>query len=299
MTDNFTLPTRPTDGHKGTFGSVCVIGGQRSEDGVVMIGAPAIAANAAMRSGCGKCMLAMPQTILSEGLTLAPTATGIELPVDEVGRLMSSSAIEAIDQHAVSCRCLIIGPGFGSGWPQQQIVATLLSRDDRPIVLDADGLNAFSLLEAGQLELQAPIIITPHVGEYKRLAEKLGITQSTDNLQLAAEALAQALGCVVVLKSNNTVISDGVNTHEETDGSVVLATGGTGDVLSGIIGGLVTGYGADGPMHLIEAAVLGVRLHAMAGERYVQMHGSSGMLATDLLRALPDVIAQVRIEEDR
>jgi hydroxyethylthiazole kinase-like uncharacterized protein yjeF len=276
---------------------VCVIGGQRSEDGVVMIGAPAITANAAMRSGCGSCVLAMPQTILSEGVMLAPTATGIELPVDEVGRLMSSSAIEAIDQHAAGCRCLILGPGFGNGWPQQQIVATLISRDDRPIVLDADGINAFTQLESGHLELRSPTILTPHVGEYKRLADKLGISQSTENLQLAAESMAQALGCVVVLKSNNTVISDGVNTFEETGGSVVLATGGTGDMLSGIIGGLVTGYGADGPMHLIEAAVLGVRLHAMAGERYVQMHGSTGMLATDLLRILPDVISQVRKEE--
>ncbi|MBC8202994.1 MAG: NAD(P)H-hydrate dehydratase [Planctomycetes bacterium] len=297
MSDNFTLPTRFASGHKGTFGSVCVIGGQRSEDGVVMIGAPTLAANAAMRSGCGKCMVAMPRSILSEGLTLAPTATGIELPVDEVGRLMSSSAIEAIDQHAASCRCLIIGPGFGSGWPQQQIVATLLSRDDRPVVLDADGLNAFAQLESGHLELQAPTIMTPHVGEYQRLANKLGIEQSVDNVQLAAEALAQTLGCVVVLKSNTTVITDGVSTYEETGGSVVLATGGTGDVLSGIIGGLVAGYGANCAMHLVEAAVLGTRLHALAGEKFVKAHGSSGMLATDLLSVLPNVMSEVREEE--
>ncbi len=294
MSGKFKLPIRPIDGHKGTFGSVCVIGGQRSEDGVVMIAAPTLAANAAMRSGCGKSILAMPRTILSDALTMAPSATGIELPVDEVGRLMSSSAIEAIDRHAAGCRCLVIGPGFGSDWPQQQIVATLLARDDRPVVLDADGLNAFANLEAGHLELQSPTIMTPHVGEYRRLADKLGITQTADNLQLAAEALARALGCVIVLKSNNTVISDGVNTYEETGGSVVLATGGTGDVLSGIIGGLVTGYGADGPMHLFEAAVLGVKIHAMAGEQFVKTRGSSGMLATDLLSEIPEVMSRIR-----
>ncbi|MBT4584364.1 MAG: NAD(P)H-hydrate dehydratase [Phycisphaerae bacterium] len=296
MSITLQLPLRPADGHKGTFGSVCVIGGQRSEDGVVMLGAPTLAANAAMRAGCGRCMLAMPQTILSEGLTLAPTSTGIELPVDEVGRLMSSGAIEAIDQHASSCRCLVIGPGFGCGWAQQQIIATLLSRDDRPIVLDADGINAFSQLESAHLELRAPTIITPHIGEYKRLADALGISTPASELKLAAESLAQALGCVVVLKSNNTVVSDGVNTYEENQGSVVLATGGTGDVLSGIIGGLVSGYRADGPMRLIEAAVLGVRLHAMAGERFVKTNGSSGMLATDLLVELPVVMEQLKKE---
>ncbi len=296
MKGNCLLPTRPADGHKGTFGSVCVIGGQRSEDGVVMLGAPTLAANAAMRVGCGRCMLAMPQTLLTEGLSLAPTATGIELPVDEVGRLMSSSAIEAIDQHAASCQCLVVGLGFGSGWPQQQLVATILSRDDRPVVLDADGLNAFAQLEAAHLELQAPTIMTPHIGEYKRLADTLGISVSSDQLQPAAEALAQALGCVVVLKSNNTAISDGVNTFEESSGSVVLATGGTGDVLSGIIGGLVAGYGADCSTHLIEAAVLGVRLHAMAGEQFAASNGTAGMLASDLLRELPSALAKLREE---
>ena len=132
------FPIRVEDGHKGTFGSVCVIGGQRSEDGAVMIGAPTLTANAAMRSGCGKVMLAMPQQLLQAGLSMAPVVTGIELPIDDVGRLIPSAAIEAIDRHAVGCRVLVIGPGFGSDWPQQQIIATLVSREDRPIVLDAD-----------------------------------------------------------------------------------------------------------------------------------------------------------------
>ena len=90
----YALPPRPTEGHKGTFGSVCVIGGQQSEDGVVMLGAPALAANAAMRTGCGKAILAMPQSILQSGLQLAPTSTGIALPIDEVGRVMPSPSME-------------------------------------------------------------------------------------------------------------------------------------------------------------------------------------------------------------
>ena len=282
------FPIRTQSGHKGTFGSVCVIGGQRSEDGAVMIGAPTLTANAAMRSGCGKVMLAMPQQLLQAGLSLAPVVTGVELPVDEVGRLIPSAAIEAIDRHAAGCRALVIGPGFGSDWPQQQIVATLLSREDRPIILDADGLNALAKLPSGQLELKAPTIMTPHVGEHKRLATAAGVVADT------AQALAQAYGCVVVLKNDVTDITDGVRTVEEREGSVVLATGGSGDVLTGIIAGILVQYGVDCVKHLFDAAVLGVRVHATAGESFAGDHGNTGMLATDLLARIPKAIATLR-----
>ena len=288
------LPPRPSDGHKGTFGSVCVIGGQRSEDGVVMVGAPTLTANAAMRSGCGKVMLALPQPILHTGLSMAPCTTGIELPVDEVGRLIPSAAIEAIDSHAAGCRCLVIGPGFGSGWAQQQVVSTCVSKDDRPIILDADGLNALSQLSSGQLDLKAPTLLTPHLGEFKRLATAMDIDVDTLNEVESAEALAQAYGCIVVLKSSRTIISDGVRTIEDSAGSVVLATGGTGDVLTGIIAGILVQYGIDCISYLFDAAVLGVHIHAMAGESFVEQHGNTGMLATDLLERIPKAIDTLR-----
>ena len=275
------LPPRPKDGHKGTFGSVCVIGGQRSEDGVVMVGAPTLTARGAMRSGCGTALLAMPQPVLQSGLTLAPTTTGIELPVDEVGRLLPSAAIEALDAHAVGCRALAIGPGFGANWPQQQLVSTLLTRDDRPIVIDADGLNALSQLESPLLDIRAPLILTPHIGEYRRLATAVGIQSES------AEALAQAYGCVVVLKSHVTTISDGVRTEWYEHGGVELATGGSGDVLTGIIVGLLAQFGADCISHLFDAAVLGVYIHGSAGHSWVSEFGNRGMLATDLLERIP------------
>ena len=275
------LPRRPDDGHKGTFGSVCVIGGQRSEDGVVMVGAPTLTARAAMRSGCGTAILAMPQPVLQSGLILAPTTTGIELPVDEIGRLIPSSAIEALDAHAVGCRALAIGLGFGNNWQQQQMVSTLLSREDRPVVLDADGLNALSQLESPRLDIQAPLILTPHIGEYRRLATAVGIQSES------AEALAQAYGCVVVLKNHVTTISDGVRTECYEHGGVELATGGSGDILTGIIVGLLAQFGADCISHLFDAAVLGVYIHGSAGHSWVSEFGNRGMLATDLLERIP------------
>ncbi|HIB49830.1 MAG TPA: NAD(P)H-hydrate dehydratase, partial [Phycisphaerales bacterium] len=181
-----------------------------------------LAANAAMRSGCGKVMLAMPQPLLQSGLSMAPVATGIELPVDEVGRLIPSAAIEAIDTHAAGCRCLVIGPGFGCDWSQQQILATLLSREDRPIILDADGINAFAQLESGQLELKAPTIMTPHVGEFTRLANANGVSGQS------VEALAQALGCVVVLKSSTTHISNGWKQYKTIAEALYLLQGEAG-----------------------------------------------------------------------
>ena len=294
MTIELNFPPRPSDGHKGTFGSVCVVGGNRSEDGAVMLGAPALAANGAMRSGCGKAILAMPQPLLLAGLSMSPTSTGIELPVDEVGRLMPSPAIEAIDSHASGCRCFAIGPGLGCDWPQQQLIATLLSRDDRPIVLDADGLNSLAMLESGHLELHAPVILTPHIGEYRRLAKSMKIDIDPDDQSTAAEALAQAYGCVVVLKSANTTVSDGVTTVEVDCGGVVLASGGSGDVLTGIIAGLLAQYGVDCGKHLFDAAILGVQVHARAGLIFEAVNGDCGLIATDLLERVPEAISSLK-----
>ena len=293
MTIELNFPPRPSDGHKGTFGSVCVVGGNRSEDGAVMLGAPALAANGAMRSGCGKAILAMPQPLLLAGLSMSPTSTGIELPVDEVGRLMPSPAIEAIDSHASGCRCFAIGPGLGCDWPQQQLIATLLSRDDRPIVLDADGLNSLAMLESGHLELHAPVILTPHIGEYRRLAKSMKIDIDPEDQSTAAEALAQAYGCVVVLKSANTTVSDGVTTVEVDCGGVVLASGGSGDVLTGIIAGLLAQYGVDCGKHLFDAAILGVQVHARAGLIFEAVNGDCGLIATDLLERVPEAISSL------
>jgi NAD(P)H-hydrate epimerase len=109
-----------------------------------------------------------------------------------------------------------------------------------------------------------------------------------------AQAVAQAYGCVVVLKSDVTTVSDGVTTIEECNGSVVLATGGSGDVLAGVIAGLLVQYGVDCIEHLFDAAVLGVRIHGMAGESFAIDHGNTGMLATDLLGRIPKAIATLR-----
>ncbi|MCH2147476.1 MAG: NAD(P)H-hydrate dehydratase [Phycisphaerales bacterium] len=290
---SLVLPPRPEDGHKGTFGSVCVIGGCKSEDGLVMLGAPALAANAALRSGCGQVVLATPQPLLAHALSLAPTATGVELPVDDVSRLMPSQSITLLDQHCGSCRAIALGMGFGQGWSQQQLVTALIAREDRPIVLDADGLNALASLEQGALDIHSPLVMTPHVGEFARLASAFNI-HATGSLEEDAAALAQTCGAIVVLKSHTTVISNGIQTERCDQGGVELATGGSGDVLAGLIAGLIAQYGVQANDHLFDAALLGVHIHALAGKAVAEHQGNTGMLATDLLGEIPKTISKLR-----
>jgi len=242
------LPPRPVDGHKGTFGTVLVIGGCCA-DQQVMIGAPALTANAALRTGCGLVKLAMPEPIIASGVVLAPSATAVSLPVNSSGAPAPSGSAEVIDQAIEASRVsvLAIGPGWGVGMEQQQILARLIADDQRPIVLDADGLNNLADVQDFSPDIQAPMVLTPHPGEYRRLAQALELDQvevgrSDEERCEAAQRLAQRLGCVVVLKGAGTVVSNGIETWVCPIVNPALATAGTGDVLTGVIASLVAQF---------------------------------------------------------
>lgn len=308
------IPKRPAEGHKGTFGTVLVVGGQTAppqEGGRVMIGGPAFTALAALRSGCGLAVLALPAPVLEAGLIVAPSATGLALPVDGNHRLRASEVADMLDRHMGGVRCLAVGPGFGADEPQQQIIVRLLARDETPIVLDADGINALSLVRDFQADLRAPLVLTPHPGEYRRLAERLGINADPiepSQREAAALQLAQRLGCIVVLKGHRTVISDGASAFINETGGAALATAGTGDVLTGIIASLIAqhykpalGAGSrqitpqqQGGLSLLDCARLGVHLHGMAGDLWTGKHGSAGLLASDLIELIPACLNQLR-----
>ncbi len=297
------LPPRPADGHKGTFGTVGVIGGQAAGPHV-MIGGPALSALAALRAGCGLAVLAMPEPILAAGLTIAPSATGLALPVDARRTLQPSDVAELIDRYLPSFHCLAIGPGFGADVAQQQIVIRLVAQDEHPLVIDADGINALAASREFHRDFRSPAILTPHPGEYRRLAESLGLHHDPADEQDRPEAaadLARRLGCVVVLKGRRTVTSDGVHSHINETGNVALATAGTGDVLTGVIAGLVAQFhkrplgigsrqitaGQQGGLSLYDCARLGVHLHGLAGDHWQSRNGNAGLLAEDLIEDLP------------
>jgi NAD(P)H-hydrate epimerase len=292
------LPPRPARGHKGTFGTVCVLGGQ-ADAPQVMIGGPALTATAALRAGAGLVVLAVPAPLMAAGLSIAPSATGLALPADDDGSLRPSDVAELLDEHLPRYDCVAFGPGFGDGPAQRQIAARLVGREHPPMVIDADALNALAGVRAFQRDFRVPAVLTPHPGEYARLARALGIdADPVDPASRAgaAEALAQRVGCVVVLKGAGTVVSDGLSTWTNTTGNPALATAGTGDVLTGVIAGLVAQYasGPDGPLSLFDCARLGVFAHGMAADRWREAHADSGMLAADLLDRLPDVLASLR-----
>lgn len=309
------LPARNPAGHKGTFGTVCVIGGQVA-DPRVMIGGPAFAAEAALRSGCGLAVLAVPRPIMASALVAAPSATGLALPVGADRALIANEVAELLDAHASSFDCIAIGPGWGADVPQQQILVRLMAQGEKPMVIDADAINAMASLPDVHRDLHCHAVLTPHPGEYRRLAERLAIDAdpvTPGGRCTAAEQMAARLGCVVVLKGQGTVVSDGIRTVVNESGNAALATAGTGDVLTGIIAGFVAqffrpslGTGTkqidarqQGGLSLFDCARLGVDAHGRAADAWAATHGEAGMLARDLLDEIPDVLKALAGGGDR
>lgn len=282
---SITLPRRPDDGHKGTFGTVLVVGGCDDVDSM-MLGGPAFSALGALRSGSGRCVLATPKQVLAEALGAAPSATGLPLAEDE-------SAIDRIRVAAREVQAEVVGPGFGrSGWAVA-IVRDRLASTGPPLVLDADGLNALARCPE-MVPGERALVLTPHPGEYQRMAMAFELSPSVagktdDERTTAASTLAGHTGGTVVLKGDRTVVSDGLRSWVCEVGSVSLATAGTGDVLSGVLGGLLAQPSEN---DVFENAVLGVWLHAMAGDLWSSRHGDRGLLAADLAAAIPDVLQE-------
>jgi NAD(P)H-hydrate epimerase len=272
------VPARPADGHKGTFGTVVVFGGSPH-----MIGAPALSATAALRSGAGLVKLAVPETIVPFAITIEPGATGIPLP-----HITDSVAVKRTLETIGDDTVLAVGPGMGVGDDQQTWLTKLLAKPNA-MVLDADGLNNLSHLAAEFRGRTGPLVVTPHPGEFKRLAHAFDIDDASR--QHSAAALAKALNATVVLKGQHTVVTDGSRTYINQTGNPALATAGSGDVLTGVIAGLIAQR-----MPPLEAAVLGVYLHGLAADLWVAKHDGSpaGMLARDIASWIPHAIAHHR-----
>jgi len=298
------LPRRPDDGHKGTFGTVAIIGGcagmhKDDEFEPTMLGAPALAAMGAIRSGCGLVKIAAPAPIIEHTLTLAPFATGYGLETDHARSINASHAAPVLDELVQTCSVIVAGMGMGSTHCVAQIIVRLLNQEMVPVVIDADGLNAMSQLPEFDREIRASAVLTPHPGEARRLMQSLAIEgdPAGDESQRidACTRLAQRLGCVVVLKGKGTVVSDGHRVWVSERGSPALAAAGTGDVLAGIIGSIIAQTRDDPSIDLLHAAAIGVQAHAIAGERWAESHeGDGGLIASELTESLPNIITQMR-----
>lgn len=294
------MPPRSMRGHKGTFGTAMLIGGTAMSHR--MIGGPCLAARAALRSGCGLAILAMPEPILDEGLGVVPEATGLALPCLNDGSL-APDAIEVLGAFDVRVHGVGIGPGLGAGAGVETLVRGCTMDASAPRVIDADALNAIAT--EGIDRIEGPAVLTPHPGEWRRLAEALGIDGDPiddDGRPAAAMAMARRLDAgagpvVVVLKGAGTVVSDGHRFWRCGILESALAVGGSGDVLTGLLVGLMAQFHArpgegvrPDRMDLFDIACLSVAMHAEAGRSWVSRNGASGMLA----RELADEIVGVR-----
>ena len=317
------LPRRSDFGHKGTFGSVAVIGGSPgSASGIspMMLGAPALAARSALRAGAGTARLVVPAPMLHDALSLAPEAIGHGLPVDSTGETIGHEAAPVVDAVCAKSAAVVVGPGMGMSNGAQSVTLRLLAQPDVPVVLDADALNLVAQLPDVQNDISAPCVLTPHPVEFRRLATTVAhgaITLDGSNPEQQPEAaaqLARRVGCVVVLKGATTSVSDGLQTWTLRRPNPLLATGGSGDVLSGVIGGLIAQHhrlpamkgssavaeSSNGRIGLFELACLAVAAHSMAAVRWGQAHGGArgGMLSSDLLDQLPESVQMLRSATD-
>jgi NAD(P)H-hydrate epimerase len=286
----------------------------------MMIGAAALAGRGALRAGAGLCRLVMPGPVLAAGLTVLPSATGVSLAVDERGAIIGHEAAAVADRVLAESSAVVVGPGLGRGAGVEALVLRLIGQKTVGVVVDADGLTAMAGIPEVWRDFHAPAVLTPHPGEFKRLAEAMKITlDPTDKATrpAAAAGLAQRLGCVVVLKGEGTIVSDGVRTWRCQRGHPCLATAGTGDVLAGVIAGLMAQhYDAtralaaaklaslkpelaakiDTGVSLYDLTRIGVEAHARAGEAWATAHGEAGLLAAELADLVPGVL---RLDERR
>jgi len=277
------FPFRRPDVHKGDCGKVAVVGGA-----VGLTGAIALCSNAALRTGAGLVTAAVPESlndILEVKLTEAMTRPVPETPA----RTLAQGAGDSITDLVMSCDALAFGPGLSRNEESAALARQVVPSAGRPTVLDADGLNAFE----GHTQLLAKagtsIVITPHVVEMSRLCGDKPEAILEDRVGTAT-AFAEKLGVTVLLKGAPTVIAQkGGTTYVNPTGNAGLASGGSGDVLTGIIAALL-GRGVPP----LRAAALGAYLHGYAADVAKEIVGEEGMIPSDVVDCIPEAITRIK-----
>jgi ADP-dependent NAD(P)H-hydrate dehydratase len=281
------LLPRQRDGNKGTYGKVLVVAGSRG-----MSGAAILAGTAALRAGAGLVQVAVPDAIADIVASAQPCYMTAALPYDPNGRLRRQADRE-IDRLRKSADVVVIGPGLGLNDDIAEVVKDLVDSPGCPLLLDADALNAVASRPDLLARLAGPhgeIVMTPHPGEFARLIGSDPQTVQARRRELAV-AFAREHGIVLVLKGAGTVVTDGHRVYVNATGNPGMATGGTGDVLSGILGALIAQGFAN-----FDASVLGVYLHGLAGDIARDRVGEVSLIATDLIDHLPEAFRAISQE---
>lgn len=269
------LPERPASGHKGTFGRVLIVAGSRG-----MSGAAALSGLGALRGGAGLVYVAVPDAILPIVASIEPSYLTVPLPSDDEGRA-THGVKAAIHERIDDMDAVAIGPGLGRSDTLDDLVAWDFMKIEQPVVFDADALNAIADHPEVLGRHAGSRILTPHPGEFARLT-KTSIEEVEANRRDLAIEFAARHGIVLVLKGAGTIITDGDRIAVNTTGNSGLATGGTGDVLTGLVTALLAQR-----LEPFDAARLGVHLHGLGADLAAAELTEAAMIASDLPRYLP------------
>ena len=266
------LPERRPDSHKGDYGKILLLCGSRG-----YTGAAALAGMGALRSGAGLVYLAVPESIYA--IEAVKVTEAVVMPMEDSHGQLSERAVPAIRELLPKMDAVLFGCGSGMGPGTDLILQVLLKEAECPLILDADGITLVSRHKDMLRGRTAPTILTPHDGEFARLhpADLPRVEQTV--------AMAKELGCVILRKGHRTLITDGHEVYCNRSGNPGMAVGGSGDVLSGILIGLL-GQG----MKPIEAAACGAWFHGRAGDLCAQELGQRGLLPTDMVACLPRLL---------
>jgi len=276
--EDVSLPRRRLDSHKGDYGRLLIIAGS-----VGYTGAPVLSARAASRMGAGLVYLGVPEPIYNTMAAKLDEEMPFPLPSDKQGRLSANAAGEIL-RRASECDALLIGPGLGRSPEITELILSAIRILKKPIILDADGINAIADNVDVLDKAAFPVILTPHPGEFGRLtgASSPAEALAGDRLRAAREFAAQ-YGCILVLKGHRTItaLSDG-KAYINTTGGPAMAKGGVGDVLAGMIAALVVQK-----FPINGSAVAAVYLHGLAGDMCAAKLGEYSVTAGDIVIMLP------------
>ena len=281
-----SLPRRRSDAHKGHFGRILVLGGSQG-----MTGAACLATAACLRSGAGLVTLGVPKS-LADVVAGKITCAMIKPFDDTQAQSFSLPAVGEILEFAGPMDVVALGPGLSQHPDTQKMVRELVPLLPQTLVIDADGLNALAADVAVLKNRKAPTIITPHPAEFARLTKCPIDDINKERLSKAAD-FANEYKCVVVLKFAPCIVTDGKRYYYNTTGNPGMATGGSGDVLTGVVAALLAQQ-----LSPFAASQLAAWVHGRAGDLACQDKGEIGMIASDILAQLPyafqSVPAQVR-----
>jgi ADP-dependent NAD(P)H-hydrate dehydratase / NAD(P)H-hydrate epimerase len=277
---------RPAASNKGNFGHALVLGGSTGK-----AGAAAMAGMAVLRAGAGLSTVATAKSVLATIAGFHPELMTEPLDETDAGSISARALQQGrLDSLVKGKTVLAIGPGISRDPETAEFVRAVVKKYSLPVVLDADGLNAFEGRAEELKSRPGPLVITPHPGEMARLTGLTVAAVQRDRLNVA-RSFAREHQLIVVLKGHRTLIAQPDGTvWVNTTGNPGMATGGTGDILTGMVAGLI----AQNPDRIADAVIAAVHLHGLAGDVARESMGEHSMVATDLLTALPEAFRRTR-----